>query len=183
MRILFLTVYCCLSWGAAYALTFVTKWISAAAVTGKSISDTALSAAGERIGELPEGIGSGAELFFASLGSNLSMLTPSGTKISPAGIFVWILVFTVACVFIAVRDSRKRTAPHAALIIIALLPFLRFGVLMNHSYLHNYFTYRAFMASIMAVLGMVWYKEQMPRKETGTKTAKNEKSGKKTKKK
>ena len=44
------------------------------------------------------------------------------------------------------------------MILIAALPVVRICVLMNHSYLHNFFTYRALMASIMAVLGLVWYR-------------------------
>ena len=44
------------------------------------------------------------------------------------------------------------------MIIIAAIPVLRFCVLMNHSYLHNFFTYRALMPSIMALLGLMWYR-------------------------
>lgn len=154
-----LTLRCGLSWFAAYALTFITKWIAASAVTGRSISEIAVSAATERISELPESIDSGFELLFGALGANLSMLSFSQSKINILGIAVWAVIFALVCFFIAVRDNRAHILPKPAIIIIAVLPLLRFCVLMNHSYLHNYFTYRALMASIMAVLGLVWYKE------------------------
>ena len=52
----------------------------------------------------------------------------------------------------------RQFMPGAVLILIAVLPLIRFIVLANHSFLHCYFTYRALMPSIAAVSAMVWYR-------------------------
>ncbi len=164
-----LVLACTASWGIAYALTFVMKWAAAAAVTGRSITETALAAAGERAFDMPDGITSRPVMILSALGANLTMLTPSDRKINVPAVIVWLLIFAAVCLFIAVRNKRTRTAP-AALLIIAALPLLRFCVLMNHSYLHNYFTYRAVMASVMALTGFFWYR--MAGAPSGKKTKK-----------
>ena len=169
-----LTAFCSASWLCAYALTFITKWLAAKAVTGKSISETALSAAGERVGELPDGVGSRAELFFGSIGANLSMLVPSENKINVIGIVVWLILFTLVCVFLGARDNRERCLSLVTMVFIAAVPVVRFMVLMNHSYLHNYFTYRALMSSIMALLGLFWYKVRAVDKRAERKRRKKE---------
>ena len=44
----------------------------------------------------------------------------------------------------------NRTAAVLYLIIV-FIPLIRYSVLMNHSYLHSFFTFRALLASVMAV--------------------------------
>ncbi|MBQ5311404.1 MAG: hypothetical protein ILP19_05120, partial [Oscillospiraceae bacterium] len=153
-----LTAGCSVSWLGGYILTFIVRWAAASAVTGRGITDIALSSAGERIGGLPDGIGSHAELFFSSLGANLSMLTLTDSKTDISGTVLWIFIFAAVCIFIGARTNKRRAVP-MVLLFIAAVPLVRFGVLMNHSFLHNYFTYRSLMISIMAVLGFAWFKE------------------------
>ena len=43
------------------------------------------------------------------------------------------------------------------MLIIALLPLVRYLVLNNHSYLHTFFTYRALASTILAVFAIVWF--------------------------
>ena len=155
---LLLTVYSCLSWGVCYVCTFLVKWTAASALTGESITDIALSQAAERASALPEGISTHIGLVFASLGANLTMLTPASDKVNIAAIGTWCVIFAAACLFIASVRTGKPSAPMAALLVIALLPLLRFIVLANHSFLHCYFTYRALMPSIAAISVMVWYR-------------------------
>ena len=152
------TVSCGAAWGCGYLFTFAAKWVTASAMLGGSISSAALSAAGERFTGATEGLSSVPELFFSSLGANLSMLAPVSQKISVAGILVWLALFAAVCTVIYRKDRRTHNLPKASIIVIAAVPLIRISVLMNHSYLHNFFTYRALMASIMAILGLMWYR-------------------------
>ncbi len=155
---LLLAVYSCLAWGISYVCTFLVKWIIASAATGMSIKDIALSQAAERASGLPEGIGSHIELVFAAIGANMTMLTPAADKLNIAGIGVWCVIFAAVCLFVGCMRTGRQFMPGAALILIAVLPLIRFIVLANHSFLHCYFTYRALMPSIAAVSAMVWYR-------------------------
>ncbi len=153
-----LLLRCGAAWLAAYALTFAAKWAAASAFVGGDVSGSAISAAEQRLWGSADSIASPVELFFSAIGSNLTMLTPSSKKLSAVGIVVWLAVFAAVCIVLCRLDKKRRVMPKAAAIVIAALPILRFAVLMNHSYLHSFFTYRALMASIMAVLGLMWYR-------------------------
>lgn len=155
------------AWGACYLLTFAAKWLIASAVLGRNVSDLAMSAAAERVGGLGDEISSPIELLFSALGANLTMLSPVSDKVSVVWSLGWIALFAVICVFIYRLDTRKLCLAKTAMIIIAALPVVRFCVLMNHSYLHNFFTYRALMASIMAMLGLVWYRMGGSKRQIG----------------
>lgn len=52
----------------------------------------------------------------------------------------------------------QQKAPKAEITIavLGLVPYLRYIVLSNHSYLHEYFTYRAQAATVMALCALVW---------------------------
>ena len=149
---------CGAAWGAAYLMTFAAKWVIAGAYLGRDVTQTALAAAAERFGGSDRVPDSPAELLFSALGANFSCLTPASDKISVAGVIVWLGAFAAVCVILLKRKKLAPNLPKAAMIIIAALPVIRFGVLMNHSYLHNFFTYRALMTSIMAMLGLMWYR-------------------------
>ena len=149
---------CAAAWFDAYLLTFVAKWLAASAMLGRNMSEVAVAAAAERFGGMEDEITSPIELLFSALGANFSMLSPVSGKISIVAVLIWIAVFAAVCVFIYRSNKRTHNLPKATMIIIAAIPVLRFCVLMNHSYLHNFFTYRALMPSIMALLGLMWYR-------------------------
>ena len=137
---------------------------------GRNVSDIAVSAAAQRIGGMGDDIASPVELFFSAFGSNLSMLSLSADKISCVGSYgIWLALFAGVCIFLKRRDTKLHSLSKPTMIIIACLPLLRFGVLMNHSYLHNYFTYRALMPSIMALLGLMYYRVNGSDKKQGRK--------------
>ena len=51
----------------------------------------------------------------------------------------------------------KNGAFTAVMLILGALPYLRFILLNNHSYLHSFFTYRAQAASVTALLAVIWF--------------------------
>ena len=153
-----LTVSCGAAWCCAYLLTFASKWAAASLALGQNVSGTAMDAAAMRFTGDADGITSLPEMLFSSLGANLSRLVPTADKFSLPGIAVWMVLFTGGCIFLWRMNQRQHNLPMLTMLLIASLPLIRFSVLMNHSLLHSFFTYRALMATIMAVLGLMWYR-------------------------
>ena len=60
------------------------------------------------------------------------------------------------------------------MLLLGLLPFLRYFVLNNHSYLHEIFTYRALASTILALFAILWYSmEFFPKKKKRRKRGRN----------
>ena len=152
------TVSCGAAWAGGYLLTFAAKWAAASAALGHSVTGTALEAAGVRVNGSAEGISSPAEMLMQAWGANLSRLVPTAERVSILGVLCWIGLFALACVLLYRSNTRTHNLPRGAMLLIAAVPFVRFSVLMNHSVMHDFFTYRALMASIMAILGLMWYR-------------------------
>lgn len=149
---------CCTAWLLSYAGTFLAKWGLSSAVTGENKFISALSSVEMRmIGETEE-LSSLQQVFFAPL-SNISTLFGGENRLDPICILVGILLSAavLGAVFYLFHDkSRFDGGFSLIMLIIALLPFVRYLLLSNHSYLHTFFTYRALAATILAVFAIVW---------------------------
>lgn len=156
---------CC--WGASYLMTFAAKWAAASAVTGENKFVSAIHSAEVRIGgetdmSLP------MQIISAPL-ANISTLFGGYGRVE--GVRIAIGLVLTAVLFGGVwLMFRKRDLPKAAqaVIILGLVPYLRYMVLSNHSYLHEYFTYRAQAAAVMALCTLVWFCIR-PAKKSGRK--------------
>ncbi|MBQ8176788.1 MAG: hypothetical protein IJ035_07140 [Oscillospiraceae bacterium] len=154
---LLLTVKCGVCWGISYIMTFVTKWTAATVVTGENKFSTAFSAAGVRMygeEEMPVG-----KQIFAAIGANLSTLFGGTERIEPLKIIIGLLAAALICggIFFMLEKKKKNIPLTLILLIISVIPYLRYMVLNNHSYLHEFFTYRAQITVIMCLCSMVWY--------------------------
>ena len=65
------------------------------------------------------------------------------------GIAIVIFVIYTGYVYHASNIDNKMILLYA---LVGLIPYMRYVVLHNHSYLHYFFTYRAQMATILAIL-------------------------------
>ena len=92
-------------------------------------------------------------IYIDTLLLNLRNLFPYEYGLSGA---VLVMVFMFVVVALPVVTGRVRLREKVNLsdvllfAVIGLLPYVRFLVLQNHSYIHNFFTYRAQAATIMA---------------------------------
>lgn len=142
------------SFGAMYLL----KWTLASAAYGYSVFGKALSSAAYRFGETAdfEQLSKVKQFFYAPL-ANLSALYGGVGRVDAGhiagGLFLTILV--VSSVYYLLRGKQK-SAASPALWLMAAVPFVRYLVLNNHSYLHNFYTYKALQVTILAVLTLVW---------------------------
>lgn len=124
-----------LLWIAGYALTFLAKWFLGAVIIGFGVLPGAFEAGLYRVG---------AEDFsrWDGIKENVKMLP-------------YIILLLVTLVFLAVRLLRSRGSfgvRDILLLLTALLPYLWYFVLSNHSYQHFWFTYRLQAVTICAIL-------------------------------
>jgi hypothetical protein len=150
-----------LSWLCGYAVIWVSKWAIASAVLKTNIFALGKSKILERTA------GVGHEEFNISRGQALAenikeMFPPSAVAMLVAIVAV-LLVLSV--VFRKPKADFVRMLP---LLAVAAFPYLWYLVLADHSQIHAWFTYRAQIISVFAVLGYLgygihfrWEKEQV----------------------
>lgn len=147
---------CGLCWLTAYAGTFFAKWTAASLAAGENKFLAAFSSAGERLGGgLPEeGLENSLLRIPAAVAANLTVLFGGEKRIDMPRVFLGLIVAFLllgSVFYLFCRKKRNRTAL-GLLALLGGIVFLRYMALSNHSYLHEFFTYRALICPIMAVL-------------------------------
>lgn len=147
------------AWGGAYAFTFVAKWSLATLVLRENKFVTAFSSAAERIGgtEGADNLPLYQQMPFAVLG-NISTLFGGLARVDFHNIVLGLLVTTVVfgSLWYLFRGNYRKDIT-ILMLLLGLVPYLRYLVLNNHSYLHEFFTYRAQAVTILALLSVLWY--------------------------
>ena len=144
---------CC--WGAAYLMTFIVKWAAASAVTGENKFVSAIHSAEVRIdGETDMSLP--MQIISAPM-ANISTLFGGDVRVDGGrialGLILTVLISGSICLLLG---SKKPPKAAVTIAVLGLVPYLRYIVLSNHSYLHEYFTYRAQAATVMALCALVW---------------------------
>ena len=163
-----LTMKCGTAWFLSYSGAYIVKWSAASLVTGENKFAAALTSVEERlIGEAEE-LAPVAQFFLAPL-ANISTLFGGYDRVSWGNIAVGLIISAVVLgsVFYLFRSREKYDRSFSLImLILGALPFVRFFVLNNHSYLHEFFTYRALASTILALFAMLWYSlEFRPKKK------------------
>ena len=138
-----------ITWGIGYAGMWLTKWLMASIVLGRNVMPYVKENLEERInGEI--GIGFW-DYLQGALDRNVKTLMPWG--LGAGGVFA-ALVIVFACLYMCYVYKKKTVRKNVILIYAALavIPFVRFLVLHNHSYLHFFFTFRVLGAVILALV-------------------------------
>ncbi|SER11973.1 hypothetical protein SAMN02910369_03095 [Lachnospiraceae bacterium NE2001] len=150
-----MTVKCYLkmtfAWGVGYVSTWLLKWLLASLVIGENALPYVSEHVAERIGGtqfVNLGIFS---YLLGALARNLGCLFPFGYGIIGVllGISLIIVYLYLAYVYRGKKIDKRRIG---LFVIIALVPYVRYLVLHNHAYLHYFFTYRAQMATVLALI-------------------------------
>ncbi|MBP1559940.1 MAG: hypothetical protein J6C96_01685 [Oscillospiraceae bacterium] len=163
-----LILKCGSAWGLSYAGTFLVKWSAASLVTGENKFVTALSSVEERLIGEAEQLSPVKQFFLAPM-ANISTLFGGCDRVSwgniAAGLIISAVVF--GAIFYLFRSSEKFDRSfNLTMLILGMLPFARFFLLNNHSYLHEFFTYRALASTILAIMAILWYSlEFRPKKK------------------
>lgn len=160
---LFLLLKCALAWGSAYCIAFLAKWTLASLITGENAFLQAFSSIGERV------YGDAANeswTFFDPIAANLTVLFfgSARVEIGRVLVFAFLSLALLFCAWYILQSKKKNADMKTAaflMFIIGGVVFARFLVLNNHSYLHEFFTYRALIVPIMAVLCAAWLNTKM----------------------
>ena len=154
-----LSVKCGGAWLLSYAGTFLVKWTAASLVTGENKFAAALASVEERFVGEAEHLSPVAQFFLAPA-ANISTLFGGYERVEwgviAAGLVISALVFGAVFYLFRSREKFDRSFT-LIMLILGALPFVRFFLLNNHSYLHEFFTYRALASSILALFAGVWY--------------------------
>ncbi len=138
----------CLAWGASYGLFWGCKWILGSLLLGENIITDAIQTIFFRTSS--QGGSSRLVFYFQTLYRNLW-----SWKALPYLVLLGILVI---CFLRGLFSQRKKGSPKDLLpyLAVALLPFLWYAVILNHSYEHAAYTFRILTISVFAGLAGVY---------------------------
>lgn len=137
-----------LAWGCGYVGMWVMKWVTASVVLGENVLPYVSGHIEERLGG-DIGIGLWRYITGAVI-RNISCLFPLeyGVAGKIAGAALLLVVAYTGYVYHKKQICREQILLYA---LVGLVPYVRYMVLHNHSYLHFFFTYRAQLATVLAV--------------------------------
>ena len=162
-----LCVTCGGAWGLSYAATFAAKWGLVSAVTGKNACSGAILSAAERVGGKVHAIdGAEPKSLLSSLTANLSAMLGSTSRVDYATTWICLAfgVMLVLSFWFLFRKAGKNREAVLALALLALVAPARLLILNNHSFLHNFFTYRALASTLFSALMAVWLNVELGRR-------------------
>ena len=141
----------CLMWGVGYVGMWVTKWVMASLVLGENVMPYVTEHIQERLLGHPKA--AWYVVAFSAIRRNLKNLFPwcFGTAGTAVGMVIVFLLIYLTYLFHRDCIDWGRIGLYA---LLGMIPYIRYMVLANHSYLHFFFTYRAQIATIFA-LGLI----------------------------
>ena len=139
------------SWVIGYIGMWVAKWGLAAIVLKKNVIPYVSGHITQRMGtETRIGETNIIKTMFRNINCLIPMNYGSGFRIG-----VGVLLVVLVC-FLVVYKKKDVCLPYVITVgAMAILPWLRFIILENHSYLHFMFTYRAQLSTLMALILLV----------------------------
>lgn len=156
---------CGMAWGLSYAGMFLLKWLLAVRVLGIEAFGQAMMAAGERIGGTVylgntnlDPKANALERIVGLLCRNQGCLFPFKEQM-PLGEAMWLFAgscFLCFSIVYLLRPKKLSGAMIPLCLLIGMVPYLRYMVLQNHSYMHYFFTYRAQLVTVVAVGYCTW---------------------------
>ena len=137
-------------WAIGYSGMYLLKWGLAGIVMGENPLPYVAAHVGERlagsVGEL-----SFFQLIIGALIRNVTSLFPLDYDLAGALIGITLAISAGYIGYVHHRKDydKRRVTIYAAL---GMVPYVRYLVLVNHSYLHSFFTYRAQFATLLALV-------------------------------
>lgn len=146
-------------WGIGYSAMYIGKWITAELITGYDVIDNAQKQLGHRMSHVgSDNLSSAKQITLIStifinlraLLGNYFMIPVLITFIVSIGIGVWSYTSTIKQHLYS--EYRSSYLKYLLLLgLISLLPFMWYIAFQNHSYIHNFFTYRELVIFIFGI--------------------------------
>ena len=164
---LLLLLKCGICWVLSYGGAFIVKWLIASMVTNTNAFETALSSVAERMGNKVEMYADKPKSILSAVAANLSMLFGSEIRVDAGrtALGIIFLVLILLSVWYLFRGKDKKSEATIILIVLGAVVLIRCLALNNHSYLHCFFTYRALVTPIFALLAAMWLNIELPHKK------------------
>lgn len=155
-----------LLWFAGYSLMWVTKWILASIILNIDAMEYVKDNAMTRINwnskrEIT------INMYLKTLYKNIIKIYPlnkalDNKKIIAVLALIFEIVILLKIISMAVQKIKKDKISKegyikVVLLLIATIPYLRYIVLLNHSYYHSFFTFRAQLPSLIAIIFIMIY--------------------------
>ncbi len=151
------------SWGMGYALTWIAKWILAAAILGIRYFWRTMAVVQYRL--------QGSEEDPLDRIGTIQRNLKAWLNVQDGGIITWskvaILIFVVALLLAAWRKlkEKREAAAYLPILFVALYPYIWYLVMSNHSQIHFWYTYRAQIVALFG--GLMFIGSVLRGKETG----------------
>lgn len=142
----------CTLWLGGYLFTWMSKWLIASIVLKRNVMTNVMESVSQRtVGKVQET--PLLKQLINALIYNIRGLFPFHlTKNTTGTVILFLAVLFVLFAVWFLYRKKKLEEVSKIFLIIACIPYLRYLVMSNHSYAHYWFTYRAQISSIMAVL-------------------------------
>ena len=140
----------CISWLIGYTMTFAYKWSLCTFLIDSSYFELAVSRGFKEVysdSSLTSGLALNVDMLFPFIkSSNTSFV-----------LFIVLLTLLIISCYLFHREGCNKNNSITYLILISLIPYVRYLVLSNHSIYHYFFTYRAQLASLFCALVILNY--------------------------
>lgn len=146
-EIIFL-IKCSIIWLIGYGGMWICKWILSSIVLNINaidyVKENLLYRINGKVREFTK-----LELIFNAVKRNFLTLYPINLVKDKIIILLTIIVMCYICVLILQRRDKKEIKYIIILSLIAIVPYIRYIVLSQHSYMHSFFTFRSQIPTIM----------------------------------
>lgn len=126
-------------WGIAFAITWASKWVLATLTTDTNIWADAIQNVAHRSGYIED---------YTRLDAIMSNVDLLNSKF----VIITVIVMTI---IMALHFRREGWRQALLLLLIAIVPFVWYYVVANHSYEHFWFTYRLQFISLLALFAAI----------------------------
>lgn len=139
-----------IAWGMGYGGMWIGKWaVSSLILHNNQIADSFTNVI----------IRSGSEVYgqtISRISAILVNIEMSGEKISLSLLFIGLIIIAAVAVWQWRKDIKIFAGYAANLLIIAMIPFVWYLVLCNHSYEHVWMVHRLLAVTIAAITAAAW---------------------------
>lgn len=143
-------------WGIAYVAMWFAKWIIASIVLKTNAFKYVKTYAKRRINGKVRGVKDN-KLWWEAIKRNVLALYPLNLQKNVSKLIIIPISIAVLEMVLIKKRKHKELWLSGTIILIGLLPYIRYIVLRNHSYNHYFFTFRSQIITIMAIILAIIY--------------------------
>lgn len=142
-----------LIWLIAYGVMYLTKWILASIVLKEDFITSAIKKAGERMSNT---VNTTKINWLDAIENNISILYPI-ILVKQKYIFYILIPISIIIMLMINKYRRKDNSYLYYILILGIIPYVRYIALQNHSWCHYFFTFRSQLISVMSYLLILFY--------------------------